>query len=306
MEAVPTAQVDALRFKTTQLLDAIHSLLAVIERPDGYTPTWPDVLAKYNLILSLSSSLDRSVPQALHRLALHPALPISEAALDNDLSAILRTQQTIAVLDAESDVVAHVQTALGKAPINTVRAEHDARVTRAARAVQMLREQFEWKARVEVAHDDPDPHADLTTYDGLQTATTPDFALELGPGDVSFDGIVTAADPDTDMELDAAGPTDDEEDEDEVEELGDVLEPDGAIFTPDAADVASTPGATEVRLEPERVDDELTVHPVTDADHRRVRNVFTCAVLVPACVSQPTSFLTCLTLYFIGHTKPLY
>ncbi|KZV87988.1 hypothetical protein EXIGLDRAFT_723090 [Exidia glandulosa HHB12029] len=247
---IVSAQLDALRFKTVQLLDAIQSLLAVVDRPDIYTPTWPDVLTKYNVILSISSSLSRNVPQALHRLALHPSAPVSEAALDSELSAVLRTQQTFAVLDAESETVTAVQQALGKRPIDTVRTEHDARVDRASRAVQMLRERFDWKARVEIPPDEEDDQAG----DGPLAAASPQdvsmgvssYALELGPGDVSFDGLVNAVDPDTDVDMEGdaqtAGATEDEDDEDDAEEIDGVLHDNGGMFTPEVIDIASTPG----------------------------------------------------------------
>lgn len=128
------------------------------------------------------------------RLALHPSVPMTDAQLDNDLIPLLRNQQTTDVLKIENDTVRHLaehmstRGSLGVLGITStsssnpppvprsrfgtqdkkpeyadvlreceqIRLEHDERVERAVRAVTLLREKFDWKARVEVENAEPE------------------------------------------------------------------------------------------------------------------------------------------------------
>ncbi|GJF00176.1 hypothetical protein PsYK624_164550 [Phanerochaete sordida] len=124
------------------------------------------------------------------RLALHPSVPMTDQQLDNELIPLLRGQQTTDVLKLENDTVRHLAehmstrgslSVLGVAGTSAsadrprfgvpekkvdyadvlreceqIRLEHDERVDRAVRAVMLLREKFEWKARVEVETEEPE------------------------------------------------------------------------------------------------------------------------------------------------------
>lgn len=86
-------------------------------------PSWPDVLSKYNVLLSQSLNLSIGLVGATSssvggagigggnagnqytRIALHPNTPLSDTALDNDLIPLLRNQQTTEVLRIENDTV---------------------------------------------------------------------------------------------------------------------------------------------------------------------------------------------------------
>ncbi|KAG5637301.1 hypothetical protein H0H81_005044 [Sphagnurus paluster] len=130
---------------------------------------------------------------ALERIALHPRTAVSDTVLDAELIPLLRNQQTTDVLRLESDTVrrlaAHMPRTRGslgvleppsskpalphlpphiqfakKPPEYTdvleecaeIRAAHDQRAERAIRAVLMLRDRFDWRARVEVAVEEPE------------------------------------------------------------------------------------------------------------------------------------------------------
>lgn len=204
---LPIGQLETLKFKMNQMLESIATLQRTLEL--GGQPAmhaWPDILSKYNILLSqshnLSSSLVASqstaparggttasgVSQNIYeRLALHPTVAMSDMQLDNELIPLLRNQQTTDVLRLENETVRHLaehmQTrgSLGVlAPSNgpesqrmgsqqkrpeyadvlreceEIRIEHDLRVERAVRAVTMLREKYEWKARVEVDQEEPE------------------------------------------------------------------------------------------------------------------------------------------------------
>ena len=126
------------------------------------------------------------------RLALHPSMPLTDAQLENEVIPLLRNQQTTDVLKIENDTVRHLAEhmstrgslgVLGIASTNTnnvpprsrfgaqekkpeysdvlreceqIRLEHDERVDRAVRAVTLLREKYDWKARVEVETEEPE------------------------------------------------------------------------------------------------------------------------------------------------------
>ncbi|KAF7795454.1 hypothetical protein EIP86_006615 [Pleurotus ostreatoroseus] len=126
------------------------------------------------------------------RLALHPIIPMPDAQLDNEIIPLLRNQQTTDVLRLENETVRHLAehmvtrgslgvlattqppTAVpgrrglgmdtGKKPeyedvlreCEQIKVEHDERVDRAVRAVMLLREKYDWKARVEVDQEEPE------------------------------------------------------------------------------------------------------------------------------------------------------
>ncbi|EPQ51542.1 hypothetical protein GLOTRDRAFT_21396, partial [Gloeophyllum trabeum ATCC 11539] len=193
---LPTGQLESLRLRTTQIIDSIQALQRTLEAGGATVmPPWPDILAKYNILLSqthnLSSSLvghlnlnpdsdEAQQPQQRDRenpyekLALHPSKPLADAQLDNELAPLLRNQQTTDVLRLENATVRrlaeHMATkgSLGVlvhqsadysavlAECDSIRADHDNRVTRAVRAVSMLRDKYDWRARVAVDQEQPD------------------------------------------------------------------------------------------------------------------------------------------------------
>jgi len=155
-------------------------------------PSWPDILSKYNIILSqshnFSSSLlapipapSRLYPNSYEKIAVHPNVHMSDAKLDNDVIPLLRNQQTTDVLRSENETVRrlseHMVTRgslgvlLGASTVGTqrkpeyedvigecdqIKREHDTRVDRAVKAVTMLREKYYWRQRVEVEVEEPE------------------------------------------------------------------------------------------------------------------------------------------------------
>lgn len=198
--ALPIAQLESLKFKANQILESIQLLQRTIEMGgQNVMPTWPDILSKYNILLSQSHNLSTSLlathlfgglqsssigsssnTNPYEKIAVHPSVGMTDAQLDNNLIPLLRNQQTTDVLRFENDVVRHLSEHMAskgsvgilgqstqssdQAPpqgtrteyedvireCEQIRAEHDSRVERAVRAVTMLREKYEWKARVEV------------------------------------------------------------------------------------------------------------------------------------------------------------
>ncbi|KZT71202.1 hypothetical protein DAEQUDRAFT_142267 [Daedalea quercina L-15889] len=184
------------------------------------------------------------------KLSLHPSTAMTDSQLDNELIPLLRNQQTTDVLKLENDIVRHlaehmetkgslgVMTQSGRAAgpfqgkrteyddvlreCEQIRVEHDERADRAVRAVAMLREKYDWKARVEVDQEEPEE----IEWDSRGAA----LALSApAPERMSEDGE-SAATPN-------GGQSNDSDEEEELEEvLGH-----GGDHTPDGTPGEATP-----------------------------------------------------------------
>ena len=144
----------------------------------------PEILSKYNVILTQTHSLMLSISQAtstnpatgrrmknpLPSLTIHPTQPISEGQVDNTLSSLLRMMRLPQVLDSDKRIVATMSNGGGGGAgggstnysvdppkktdqeiidtMDAIRKEHDYRVERANMAVRMLAEKYNWRRRV--------------------------------------------------------------------------------------------------------------------------------------------------------------
>lgn len=130
---LPMAHLESLKFKAGQIVESIQALQRTIE--SGYQnvmPPWPDILSKYNILLSQTHSFSSSLVSPIHgsvkvngsaptdnsnpyeKIALHPRSGMPDSQLDNDVIPLLRNQQTLDVLKMENDTVRrlseHMQT----------------------------------------------------------------------------------------------------------------------------------------------------------------------------------------------------
>ena len=181
------ASLESIKFRVTQLIDSIQALAWQLEAFHP-PPPWPDLLAKYGVVMAHAHNISRALASsALASMALHPRAPLSDASLDSSLIPLLRNQQTTDVLRAESATVRRLGTALGlpedsppHVVLDTVSeavVAHDARAERAQRAVAMLREKYDWRGRVSV---DPD---EVWSADGdLAVPTAEAVTVPEGPG----------------------------------------------------------------------------------------------------------------------------
>ncbi|PCH37151.1 hypothetical protein WOLCODRAFT_167345 [Wolfiporia cocos MD-104 SS10] len=259
--SLPIAQLESLRFKASLLIDSIQALHQMIEYGgQNVMPAWPDVLSKYNLLLSQSHNLMTSLvgptPSNLsgssqptgntfERLSLHPRVGMTDSQLDNELIPLLRNQQTTDVLKLESDIVRHLSEHMstkGSIGVLTqsnrtnqpqgrrteyedvlreceqIRVEHDSRVERAVRAVSMLREKYDWKARVAVDQEEPEElEWDLSPQDQMtRGAAATGATSDAGEGEESPSGA-------------QSNDSDEEEELEEVLGNGGDQTPDGSI-----------------------------------------------------------------------------
>lgn len=281
---LPIGQLESTKFRISQIMESIQALQRILDGSGQNPlsmPAWPDILAKYNILLSQTHNLSTSllVPQPsgsklptangtastaapaalnpLARLALHPSFGLPDAQLDNDLAPLLRNQQTTEVLRVENDTVRRLSERLKSvaaskdrpaaemqaavlAECAQIRAEHDARCERAVRAVAMLREKYDWRARVAIETEEPEdfvpisPHAQAAAL-SPHARMSPIPALGLGGGVVDEDVVMGTPGDDGDDSSDSSA---NENDDNELEEvLGPSLQP-----TPDAeGSVPSTP-----------------------------------------------------------------
>lgn len=122
-KSLPIAQLEFLKFKANQIIESIQTLQRTIDvGGQNAMPAWPDILSKYNAILTQTHSFSQSLvsPQAqsqiaqaqaraahsvYERIALQPSIGMTDAQLDNDLIPLLRNQQTTDVLNMETATV---------------------------------------------------------------------------------------------------------------------------------------------------------------------------------------------------------
>ncbi|KAG2038075.1 hypothetical protein BDR03DRAFT_955696 [Suillus americanus] len=144
-KSLPIAQLELLKFKANQIIESIQTLQRTIDvGGQNAMPAWPDILSKYNVILSQTHSFSQSLssPQAqsqigqaqarlgfsvYEKIALHPSIGMTEAQLENDLIPLLRNQQTTDVLNMETATVrrlADCMTTRGAIATNSVQTNH--------------------------------------------------------------------------------------------------------------------------------------------------------------------------------------
>lgn len=261
---LPIGQLESAKSKIAQIMESIVALQRLVEAGGQEAmPAWPDILTKYNVLLSQTYNLSTSLissntssqmsstraangvkssssvaanSKPLARLALHPFSALADAQLDNDLAPLLRNQQTTDVLRYESATVRRLAERL---PVNalqpenqnsaetytsilqtceTIREEHDLRCDRAVRAVNMLREKYDWKARVAVEVEEPEDFVSLSPISPKLPVSS--FASPVVPLPQDEDLNVNTPD-DQDVEDD-----DSRDDDAELEEvLGPSLQP---------------------------------------------------------------------------------
>jgi hypothetical protein len=120
---LPTAQLESLKFKSSQIIESINALAWSIKNNDlAAMPSWPDILSKYNILLSQTLNFSNALLQTqtvrsnyiggptvqqniYERIAIHPLTGMTEQELDTEAAPLLRNQQTLDVLKTENETV---------------------------------------------------------------------------------------------------------------------------------------------------------------------------------------------------------
>jgi len=160
-------------------------------------------------------------------------MPVSDQVLDQQIMSVLRNQQTVQVLSKENEIVKRISEHLpsrGSLAIVTaqqlpppafgapkrpeyedVLAEckeihdaHDRRVERAILAVNMLKDKFDWKQRVEVAEAEPEELGWDPRFMNDADAGDEDVAMEEA-GDASEEEEDSNASDEDEDEFNVAG-----------------------------------------------------------------------------------------------------
>lgn len=127
LSSLPVSQLESLKFKANQIIESIQNLQQTLDVAAHYgaMPQWPDILSKYNILLSqthsFSTSLVSPLPSAnvngvharrtgnqmnpYEKIALHPNDALSDVQLDTEVIPLLRNQQTTDVLRMEHETV---------------------------------------------------------------------------------------------------------------------------------------------------------------------------------------------------------
>ncbi|KAF5354044.1 hypothetical protein D9756_007214 [Leucocoprinus leucothites] len=121
--ALPVAQLESLKFKAGQIIESINHLAWTIKNNDmAAMPSWPDILSKYNILLSQTLNFSTALLQSqtiranyiggpttqqniYERIAIHPLTSMTEQELDTEAAPLLRNQQTLDVLKIETETV---------------------------------------------------------------------------------------------------------------------------------------------------------------------------------------------------------
>jgi len=117
------------------------------------------------------------------KLALHLGMALSDEQLDNGLAPLLRNQPTVQVIKKEDASVRRIVAVLKAATpdgreCGEVRRAYDARVERAVKAVALLRDRYEWRARVDL--EDAEKEELDEGGDGDVTMTGPEVDVTAG------------------------------------------------------------------------------------------------------------------------------
>ncbi|KAG9000854.1 hypothetical protein FRB90_011723 [Tulasnella sp. 427] len=203
-KTLPLPQLRSLKTHIINLRGRIAELHATIHGyGDPSPPSWPDVLNKYNNVLQqtalISEQLSVSMTAAgslaaaeavlqaqsknwprpphnpLTHLLVHPLAPVP-LDLNNYVGNLVHTNRSPDVINNDDRAAGPFQLNSDQSPqdvidhMRSLREDHDARASRALRAVEMLREQFPIRARPDFSQDmDQDP-VGLGTSPGNESA----------------------------------------------------------------------------------------------------------------------------------------
>lgn len=120
---LPTAQLESLKFKSAQIIESINALAWTIKNGDmAAMPSWPDILSKYNILLSQTLNFSTALlqtqtirptyiggPTTQHniyeRIAIHPMTSMTTQEFGAEAVPLLRIRQTLDVLKMENETV---------------------------------------------------------------------------------------------------------------------------------------------------------------------------------------------------------
>ncbi|CAE6430166.1 unnamed protein product [Rhizoctonia solani] len=170
---LPQAQIENLRYKIVQIMESINGLLVTLNTPGMHLAAWPDLITKYNVLLSKTHTLATSLstlPTRKGSIGFKHIVPTPFAvgsdptpnpvdALDAMLEALLDGRRSMSVTKTDVGNVARLRlssTGGGEpvlpdvmlARLDEVQKAHDARCARGVEAVRQLKDKYDWKSRL--------------------------------------------------------------------------------------------------------------------------------------------------------------
>lgn len=129
---LPLSQLEGLRLKANQIVESTQHLLYTLQGGlhPGYMPAWPEILSKYNVILSQTHNFSNALlnpyptvgsaaskpagapgsskepPENIfQKIVLHPNIGMTDMTLDMEIAPLLRNQQVMDVIKQENETV---------------------------------------------------------------------------------------------------------------------------------------------------------------------------------------------------------
>ncbi|CAE6443682.1 unnamed protein product [Rhizoctonia solani] len=169
---LPQAQIENLRYKIVQIMESINGLLVTLNTPGMHLAAWPDLITKYNVLLSKTHTLATSLstlPTRKGSIGFKHIVPTPFAVgsdpapnptdtLDAMLEALLDGRRSMSVTKTDVGNVARLRlSSTGGEPVlpdvmlarlDEVQKAHDARCARGVEAVRQLKDKYDWKSRL--------------------------------------------------------------------------------------------------------------------------------------------------------------
>ncbi|CAE7182267.1 unnamed protein product [Rhizoctonia solani] len=170
---LPHAQIENLRYKVMQIMESINGLLVTLNTPGMQLAAWPDLMTKYNVLLSKTHTLAASLSTPPTRkgtigfrqivptpFAVNPDATPEPTGLDPQLDAMLEAlldgRRSISVTKTDVSNVARLHLpGTGESALDVtlsrleqVQKAHDARCARGVEAVRQLKDKYDWKSRL--------------------------------------------------------------------------------------------------------------------------------------------------------------
>ncbi|EOR04893.1 Mediator of RNA polymerase II transcription subunit 8 [Wallemia ichthyophaga EXF-994] len=151
-----TDQLESIKLKLSQSLESLQGFQFTLATTE--MPNWTEILNKYNNILShvhilnsflIASQTNEMNPNnSLLKSVIYPQQPIEQSS-EHILHVLLRTKPYPHIEEKENDLISTLQ--LNNEQVESTINAHDQRSKRANQLTQRIKNQYDWKARLEVS-----------------------------------------------------------------------------------------------------------------------------------------------------------
>ncbi|TIA93423.1 hypothetical protein E3P99_00156 [Wallemia hederae] len=160
MNSINSDQLESIKLKLSQSLESLQAFQYTIATTE--MPNWTEILNKYNNILShvhilnafltASQTNEMNPNNSLLKAVIYPQQPIPQSS-EHILHVLLRTKPYPHIEDKENDLISTLE--LNNEQVESTIQAHDQRSKRASQLTQRIKNQYDWKARVQLSQDAP-------------------------------------------------------------------------------------------------------------------------------------------------------